>query len=65
MIEDALVSIFLTRKIDKFGRTTLHWAALHASVAVVQEILKAYPEHINKGDNDGWTPIFVACLNSM
>lgn len=50
--------------IDNFGRTPLHWAAQHSSVPVVQEILRAYPEHLNKGDIDGWTPLFVACLNN-
>jgi hypothetical protein len=50
---------------DRIDRLALHWAAQeNSSVAVVEELLKAYPEGASKLDGNGDLPLHIAARST-
>lgn len=48
--------------IDEF-RCPLYLAAQYGSVKLVEKLIATGAANIDQPDNDGWTPLFVACYN--
>ncbi len=49
-------------KVDRNGRTPMHYAALDGNLEVVKLFLK-YNAKVNPNDNDGYTPLHYAAIN--
>lgn len=47
--------------IDENGQTELHIAVNDNNIALVRELLVDDERNINAQDNQGWTPLHIAC----
>lgn len=52
------------RATDVYGRVPLHYASMHGHVGLVQLLIEAAPDTVNQRDQDSFTPLIHAIVNS-
>ncbi|KAF2398972.1 hypothetical protein EJ06DRAFT_543679 [Trichodelitschia bisporula] len=52
------------RAADIYGRIPLHYACMHGSVEMIQDLIGARPDTINLKDHDNFTPLIHAIVHS-